>query len=269
METFPMWNPARLQRKFLFVGLLAVLPLLSGCLPVITTYKNPMAVRFVSYHNTNYVSEKMIVANTEYGLGELLTPEGPGTAHLCQKQSFYLETAREIGVGGYWIGTNKYYRAGIKLAKIKNLPNPKDSGEVNNWDFLPVPETNLWVATDWIPNIMLKDKDQNPWDKDVDLKVYLFDPEKVIHQKELTVFVPEHYNDGYPDFRIDPLFQHITYKTRHGYETYSFFDNTIVPCESPSGEPVLPSKNRGEGFDAPLLLFYHGRHYLYHERQDD
>lgn len=264
-----MRDPAWLRRKFFFISLLAHLPLLSGCLPEVSTYKWPMAVRFVSYHNTNYVSEKLIVAETEYGLGELMTPEGPGTAHFYQTQSFYLETAHKIGFGGYWVGTNKYYRAGIRLAKIKDLPNPKDSGEIDDWNFWPVPETNLWVATDCSSNIMLRDNNENSRDKDVNLKVYLFDPEKVIHRKELTVFVPEHYNDGYPDFRFDPQFQQITYKTHHGYETYSFVDNTIFPCESPPGEPALPIKNRGGGFDAPLLVFYNGRYFLYHERQDD
>jgi len=268
MKHFSKQNLVWLQRKFFFVGLLAFLPLLSGCLPTVNTYKGPMAVRFVNYHNTNYVAEKLIEADTEYGLGEIVSPEGPGTAHISQKQSFYLETACVIGFSPeYWVGTNRYIRVGVKMAKIKNLPTPKDLGEVSDWNFWPVPETNLWIAVNSASNHY--ERNFLVGDEDVYLKVYLFDSEKVIRQKELTVFVPEHYNDGYPDFRFDPLYQRITYKTHNGYETYDFLGDIIVSCETPSGKPALPIKKRGEGFDSPLLIFYHGRHYLYHEKQDN
>jgi hypothetical protein len=228
-----------------------------------------MAVRFVNYHNTNYVTEKLVVIDTVFGLGVLFTPDGPGgTAPISQKQSFYLETAREIGFSPeFEVGTNKYLRTGLKMVQIKNLPNPKDSGELSDWNFWPVPETNLWVAVNSGSNHY--ERNFLVGDKDVYLKVYLFNPKAVIRQKQLTVFVPEHNNNGYPDFRFDTPYQHITYKTRNGYETYNFLQDTIIPCEAPSGTPALPIKNRGEGFDAPFLIFFEGRHYLYHVKTDD
>lgn len=228
-----------------------------------------MAVRFVNYHNTNYVAEKLIEADTEYGLGVLFSSEGPGgTAHISQRQSFYLETACAIGFSPeFEVGTNKHIRAGLKHEKIKDLPNPQDTIEISDWNFWPVPETNLWIAANTTSNRY----EQNflVGDKDVYLKIYLFDPKTVIRQKELIVFVPRHYNDGYPDFRFDPLYHHITYKTRNGYETYNLLEDTIVPSEAPSSIPALPSKNNSEGYDLPFQLIYHGRHYWYHPKQDD
>jgi hypothetical protein len=247
MKSFAAQNFVRLQRKFLFAVLL--LPLISGCLPVGNTYKDPMAVRFVKYGNTNYVTEKLIETDAEFGLGMIVSPEGPGTAHISQKQSFYLETVGKMG----------FNRIGFKMAKIKNLPNPKDLGEVSDWNFWPVPETNLWMAADSSSYKFSRNKGDSPWDKEVYLKVYLFNPKIVLREKQLMVFVPEHDNDGYPDFRFDAQYQQITYKTRSGYETYNFGEDTVIPCEAPSGEPALPIKNHGKGFDLPLTLFIQGR----------
>jgi hypothetical protein len=240
MKTLLPQHRVRFQKKFFFVGLLLGLPFLSGCLLGPDIDKRTLAVRLGS--NSNIV-ERLVIKDTGLAEYNLIQWEGSGPITICEKQTYYLE------------------RAGHRRVKIDFLPGLKEETKKTypwlDWHFWPVPGTNLWVAID---SGSVRDiKITNGWEKDVDLKVYLFNFKAAVRQKQLTTFVPDKYNGGYPDFRFDPLYRHNTYKTRNGYETYSMLEDTIVPSGEPSGEPALPVerngafiKHYGDGFDWPL-----------------
>ena len=156
-----------------------------------------------------------------------------------QGRSFYLEALFKTGDGKFE----------LKTEKIKCLPSLGKS-DLANWFFWPVPGTNLWVAVNSTSNHIAEIVESGG--KEVNLEFYLFIPDQIIRQKRLKTFVPDKYNNGYPDFRFDPLYRQIIYKTRDGYETYDIWKNNIVPSDVPAGEPAIPVKNCGKGFDWPL-----------------
>jgi len=115
-----------------------------------------------------------------------------------------------------------------------------------NWDVRPVIGTNLWLALDHHHSSHQPALNgTNRFDSDVLMKIYIFNPDQSVLQRELEAYAPWHHNDTILDWRFDESNQRLTYFTTNGYATFDLLQNRITLSPPPSGQPARTINDYG------------------------
>jgi len=127
-------------------------------------------------------------------------------------------------------------QASIRYKSLEKFCGDDRFGEKwlsKDWHFRPMPATNLWIGVQGAAQLYRHSWITNALEKDIDFVVYVFSPETILTEKHLRTFAARG-RLGFPELIFDSENQHLTYNTRHGYETYGLMDGTVLP----SGEPA-------------------------------
>jgi hypothetical protein len=130
-----------------------------------------------------------------------------------------------------------------------------------DWHFRPILGTNLWAAVHGLLNFYRWPPAgiTNDWEKDVGFDIYVITPD-TLSVKRLTAFAPAGRH-GFPELMFDSASRHLTYRTRHGYESYSLLDDTIIPGRQPSVCPALAPRDFGHSDTSDITEWVKGTNY--------
>jgi len=110
--------------------------------------------------------------------------------------------------------------------------------------FGPLPGTNLWIGVHGAARLYRQFWITNAWEKDIDFVVYVLSSETILSEKHLRTLAARG-RLGFPELRFDSQNQHLTYNTRHGYETYGLLDGAVLPSGEPPERSALVPKDFG------------------------
>ncbi len=223
----------------------------SGCLvpPLPTkfyTNEDVLAVRCDAHSNVveRLVKKQSVMLHLD--TGGMLICEGSGIAEKDFARRVYVDRTNQ---------SNVRYKS---LESIdRNMPYW--AWFSRDWHFRPILGTNLWAAVHGLLNFYSWPPAgvTNDWEKDVGFDIYVITPD-TLSVKRLTAFAPAGRH-GFPELMFDSANQHLTYRTRHGYEIYSLLDDTIFSGRQPSECLALVPRDFGHSDTSDKQIWWEER----------